>query len=135
MKKDAKTPDVDRILKPLRSLGTGGLLGSAAGIGAYVLLPSVRAAGLSLQVAAGVGAAVGTAVHRAITPVLPCLNHYRQMAEIQAEVWLGLMSKDLAEQLRTELQLRYFLGEGQPRARGSPMIFVTKSHGRLQRSV
>lgn len=133
MKKDAKTPDVDRILKTLRSLGTGGALGGAAGIGAYILVPSVSATGLSLQVTAGVGAAVGTALHRAITPLLPCLNHYRQMSEIQVEVWLGLMSKDLAEQLRTELQLRYFLGE-RARSRGSPMMFVTKAHGRLQRS-
>jgi hypothetical protein len=135
MKKDAKTPDVDRILKTLRSLGTGGLLGGAAGVGAYVLVPSVRATGLSLQVAAGVGAAVGTALHRAITPLLPCLNHYRQMAEIQAELWLGLMSKELAEQLRTELQLRYFLGERHPGARGSPLPFVPKHPGRLRRTV
>jgi hypothetical protein len=135
MKKDAKTPDVDRILKILRSLGTGGLLGGAAGIGAYVLLPSVHATGLPLQVAAGVGAAVGTALHRAFTPVLPCLNHYRQMAEIQTEVWLGLMPKDLAEQLRTELQLRYFLGERHRGARGSPLPFVPKQPGRLQRTV
>jgi hypothetical protein len=135
MKKDAKTPDVDTILKTLRSVGTGGLLGGAAGIGAYVLLPSIPATGLSLQMAAGAGAAVGTAVHRAITPLLPCLNHYRQMAEIQAEVWLGLMPKELAEQLRTELQLRYFLGGGPPGARGSPVPFVPKHHGRLQRTV
>jgi hypothetical protein len=134
MKKDAKTPDVDRILTTLRSLGTGGLLGGAAGIGAYALLPSVRATGLTVQVAAGAGAAVGTALHRAITPLLPCLNHYRQMVEIQAEVWLGLMPKELADQLRTELQLRYFLGDGRAGARGSPVMFVTKPHGRLQRS-
>src|SRR5256886_16374659 len=85
MKKDAKTPDVDRILKTLRSLGTGGLLGSAAGIGAYVLLPSVRAAGLSLQVAAGVGAAVCTAGHPSLTPGLPLLKHYQQQAANQGE--------------------------------------------------
>src|SRR2546423_290980 len=135
MKKDAKTPDVDRLLKTLRSLGTGGALGAAAGIGAYSLAPSLRATGLSLQVAAGIGAAVGTALHRAITPLLPCLNHYRQMAEIQTEVWLGLMPKELADQLRTELQLRYFLGERHPGARGSPVPFVPKHHGRLQRTV
>jgi hypothetical protein len=135
MKKDAKTPDVDRILKTLRSLGTGGALGGAAGIGAYILMPSVRATGLSLQVTAGVGAAVGTALHRAITPLLPCLNHYRQMAEIQTELWLGLMPKELAEQLRTELQVRYFLGNGHPGARGSPVPFVPKHHGHLQRTV
>jgi hypothetical protein len=134
MKKDAKTPDVETLLKTLRSVGTGGALGGAAGIGAYCFAPSLRAAGLTLQVAAGLGAAIGTALHRATTPLLPCLSHYRQMIEIQAEVRLGLMPKDLAEQVRTELQLRYFLGERSPRVRGSPVPFVPKHH-RLQRTV
>jgi hypothetical protein len=134
MKKDAKTPDVERFLKTLRSLGTGGALGGAAGIGAYTLVPSLRATGLSLQMTAGIGAAIGTALHRAITPVLPCLTHYRQMIEIQAELWLGLMPKELADQLRTELQLRYFLGVRHGGARGSPVPFVPKHH-RLQRTV
>ena len=134
MKKDAKTPDVDRILKTLRSLGTGGALGGAAAVGAYILLPSLRATGLSLHAAAGIGAAVGTALHRTITPLLPCLTHYRQMVEIQTELSLGLMPKELADQLRTELQLRYFLGGRCPRARGSPLPFVGKPH-RLQRTV
>jgi hypothetical protein len=57
------------------------------------------------------------------------------MAEIQTEVWLGLMPKDLAEQLRTELQLQYFLGERHRGARGSPLPFVPKHPGRLQRTV
>jgi hypothetical protein len=134
MKKDAKTPDVDRILKTLRSLGTGGALGGAVGIGAYILAPSLRATGLSLEVTAGIGAAVGTALHRTITPLLPCLTHYRQMVEIQAELWLGLMPKELADQLRTELQLRYFLGGRYPGPRGSPVPLVPKHH-RLQRTV
>lgn len=134
MKKDAKTPDVERFLKTLRSLGTGGALGGAAAIGAYALVPSLGATGLSVQTAAGIGAAVGTALHRAITPVLPCLTHYRQMMEIQAEWRLGLMPQELAAQLRTELQLRYFLGERHRSARGSPVPFVPKHH-RLQRTV
>ena len=134
MKKDAKTPDVETLLKTVRSVGTGGALGGAVGIGAFCLAPSLRAAGVTLQVAAGVGAALGTALHRATTPLLPCLSHYRQMIEIQAEVRLGLMPKDLAEQLRTELQLRYFLGKRSARIRGSPLPFLPKQH-RLQRTV
>jgi hypothetical protein len=134
MKKDAKAADAERILKTLRSVGTGGALGCAAGIGVYALTPSVRASGVTLQFAAGLGAAVGTALHRAISPLLPCLNHYRQMVEIQTEVWLGLMPKELAEQLRTELQLRYFLGAGRAGIRGSPVPFIPKQQGRLQRS-
>lgn len=135
MKRDAKTPDVDAILKTLRSLGTGGLLGGAAGIGAYIFSPTVRATGLSIHLSAGMGAAVGAALHRTIAPLLPCLQHYRQMAEIQLELRFGLMSKDLADHLRTELQLRYFLGDGHPGPRGSPIMVMTKTHGRLQRSV
>jgi hypothetical protein len=112
MNRHASTSDVETILRTLRALGTGGALGGAAAIGVYVLIPAVSATGLSLHLVAAAGAAAGTALHRTLAPLVSCISHYRQLVEIQVETRLGLMSADLAARLRTELQVRYFLGAG-----------------------
>lgn len=133
MNRHATTSDVERILRTLHALGTGGALGAAAALTAYALVPAVVSAGLSLHVVVAGGAAAGTALHRTIAPVLACLSHYRQLLEIQLEWRLGLMSDGLADHLRTELQLRYFLRDGPISQRTEALILITSARIREQR--
>ncbi len=134
MNRHATTSDVERILRTLRALGTGGALGGAAALGLYALVPAISSAGLPLHVVIGVGAAAGTALHRTIAPFVAALGHYRQLIEIQIEWRLGLMPDGLADHLRTELQLRYFLGDGQIPRRPDALIIVTSARIREPRS-
>lgn len=134
MNRHATTSDVERILRILRALGTGGALGAATALTLYSLVPAMQSTGVPIHVAAAAGAAAGTALHRTIAPIVAAFGHYRQLIEIQVEWRLGLMPDGLAHHLRTELQLRYFLGEAHVSRRPDTLIVITNGRSRERRS-
>ena len=104
------------VSKNLRALGVGGTLGAACGVALYFTAPAVRDAGLPLDALTALGAAVGTALHHAVLPLLAILAHYRRMLEIELARRVGWMTGELAARIMQTLQERYFLGS----ERGAP---------------
>ena len=98
------------VAKNLRALGVGGTVGAAAGAALYFMAPAVRRAGISLDTSSALGAAVGTALHHSVLPLLAVLTHYRRMLEIVLARRVGWMTAESAARIMATIQERYFLG-------------------------
>ena len=107
------------VAKNLRALGVGGTVGAAAGVALYFMAPAVRRAGISLDTSSALGAAVGTALHHSVLPVLAVVAHYRRMLEIELARRVGWIAAESAADIMQTIQERYFLGS-ERRARRQP---------------
>lgn len=95
----------------LGSLGLGGTIGTAVGLGAYFVIPTLSDH-ISVQVASGLGGALGgatgAATARVLSPIVRKGSHYLLMLELDIQVRCGWLTPARAAQFRTELQKQYF---------------------------
>lgn len=98
------------VARNLRAVGVGGTVGAAAAVALYFMAPAVRRSGISLDAVTALGAAVGTAVHHSILPVLAMLGHYRRMLELVLARRVGWMTDESTARIMQTIQERYFLG-------------------------
>ena len=114
-----------RLPANLGSLGLGSTLGTAAGLGAYLLVPTVSEH-LSVQVASGLGGALGgaggAAAARVLSPLLRKGSHYLLMLELDVQVRCGWLTADRAAQFRTQLQKQYFGARSRALDTACPML-------------
>lgn len=118
------------VARNLRALGVGGTVGAAAGVALYFMAPAVGRAGVSLDTASALGAAVGTALHHSVVPLLAVLTHYRRMLEIELACRVGWMTSESAAFMMQTIQERYFLGSARrapPRATRPPRQATVRS--------
>jgi hypothetical protein len=92
----------------LKALGVGGVLGSTLGIAAFHVFPHIREAGLTVQDAGVVGAALTTLLTRIIQAIGPTIAHYLIMVQIDLAVRIGWLQSKRAMKYRQELQDRFF---------------------------
>lgn len=105
-----KKVDFGRISPALKSLGVGGTLGSSVGVMAFYALPELRAHGVTIQLAATVGAASMTALHRASLVAAPTIRYYCLMLMLVFDVHMGWMTVRAAREIRSQLQQEHYLG-------------------------
>lgn len=93
------------------SLGLGGTIGTAAGLGAYFLVPTLSDH-MSVQVATGLGGALGgatgAAAYKLLSPIARKGSHYLLLLELEVQVRCGWLTQARAAQFRRQLQKRYF---------------------------
>jgi hypothetical protein len=100
-----------RLPANLGSLGLGGTIGTAAGLGAYFFVPTLSDH-MSVQVASGLGGALGgatgAATYKVLSPIVRKGSHYVLMLELEVQVRCGWLTPARAAHFRRQLQKRYF---------------------------
>jgi hypothetical protein len=103
-----KKIDGAALLKNIRSLRVGGSVGSSLGMIGLFAFPAMRRSGVSVEAAAVIGVALGTAIHGSILPILLFFNHYLKLGEILFAMQRGWLEETEARQMMRERQLKYF---------------------------
>jgi hypothetical protein len=102
----------------LRTLGFGGLLGSAIAGLLFIAFPQFFAAYVSLQYFVMFGGFLGAATHRLIdkiilnflNPIGVSVTYYRKMYELLLQRKHGLVSEESYLLIKANLDEQYFLG-------------------------